>query len=111
MASLLALSLFGATAISDPREADSDVKGSISDVSARTKSVFQAAGITQTGGSSESSGKEQTVEGTKGELKVDVQLQEDGVNQTHVTIFAKEGTLKWNKDYAQNLLNKIIQQG
>jgi hypothetical protein len=101
----------GGTARADIRGVDSDVKGSISDVNGHTKDVFKQLGIATTASGTGSSGVEQTLEGKKGDMDVQVEMKQTSENQTHVGVLVKQGTLKWNKDYAQNVLSKIVQAG
>ena len=109
---LMVISMLSVSAVADLRGADSDVKGSVSSVRDRTREIFKQQGIVQTGSSSENSGLEQTIKGRKGSLEVEVKIQSTGKNETHVDVIAKQqGALSWNKDFAQNLLSKIIQTG
>ena len=98
-------------AAADPRGVDSDVKGSVSSVTDRTRDVFKQQGIVQTGASSDDSGMQQTLKGKKGSMQVEVKLRSTGENETHVDVIAKQSELSWNKDFAQKLLSKIVQGG
>jgi hypothetical protein len=91
--------------------ADSQVRGSVSDVNHHAQDVFKKLGIQATGSSMKNSGTEQTLTGKKGDLNVEVKMDQAGANQTHVQVVAKEGSLKWNKDYAKNVLAHIIEIG
>jgi hypothetical protein len=90
---------------------ESDVKGNINDVNARAMSVFQEQKITQVGSSLGKSGETQTLTGKKGDMMIEVQLDARGANQTHVGIVAKQSPIKWNKDFASLLLDKIVEKG
>jgi hypothetical protein len=91
--------------------AESDVKGDINDVNVRAMTVFKEQKIAQVGSSLGKSGETQTLTGKKGDMTVEIQLDSRGDNQTHIGIIAKQGSLKWNKDFASNLLDKIVEKG
>jgi hypothetical protein len=90
--------------------AESNVKGNINDVNARAMSVFKEQKIAQIGSSLGKSGETQTLTGKKGDMTIEVQLDSMGSNQTHVGVVAKQGSLKWNKDVANSLLDKIVEK-
>jgi hypothetical protein len=91
--------------------AESDVRGSINDVNARAMSVFKDQKIKQVASSLGKSGETQTLTGKKGDMTIDIQLDARGSNQTHIGIIAKQGSLKWNKDFANLILDKIVARG
>lgn len=90
--------------------AESDVKGNINDVNARAMTVFKEEKIAQIGSSLGKSGETQTLTGKKGNMTIEVQLDSTGADQTHVGVIAKQGSLKWNKDFASSLLDKIVEK-
>lgn len=89
--------------------AQSDVKGSISDINNHTLDVFKQLGISSTGMNTENSGAKQTLKGKKNDMDVQVQLTQSGPDQTHVVVIAKQGSLNWNKDFAKDVLSRILQ--
>jgi hypothetical protein len=118
-----ALALSSAVIISGPARSDvssisqsiqgseSDVKGNINDVNARTMTVFKEEKIAQVGSSLGKSGETQTLTGKKGDMTIEVQLDARGANQTHIGIVAKQSPIKWNKDFSSLLLDKIVEKG
>jgi hypothetical protein len=90
---------------------DGDVKGSVTDTQKRTEEVFHDLGISQVGSSVENSGAKQTLKGQKGDTEVTVTINRGNSNTSHVEVTANQGALKWNKDYAQNVLTSIVQKG
>lgn len=107
---LLLVPAMAIAASADMLGASTDVKGSVPDVSAQTKAVFKQMGITQTTDNIQSPQFEETLNGVKGGTKVEVHIKQSAANATHVDVTAQQGTLKWNKDYAQSILNHIIQK-
>ena len=103
-----------ASALTPPGStAESQVSGSVANVSGRTRTVFSKMGISPSAASVEKSGAEQTLQGKKGDLEVEVKLEkvEKAQNQTKVEVVAKQGTLKWNNDYAKKVLENIVAAG
>ncbi len=88
---------------------ESDVKGSLTDVNSRVVNVLKQEGIQTTAVNTENSGSKQTIQGKKNDMDVQIQLTQNPSNLTHVIVTAKQGTLKWNKDFAQEILTKIVQ--
>jgi hypothetical protein len=93
------------------RGASSTVKGSVSDVAARTRSVLDGEGITITETKTESEGDERSFKGTKGDLDVSVDLKRDTPSTTKTEVSARKNLAEWDKDYAKVLLNKIVKGG
>jgi hypothetical protein len=88
----------------------SDVKGSVSTVNSHAQDVFKEMGIGVTGSQSKESGKKQELTGKAGDKTVTVELSQVSPEMTHVQVTAKEGSLQWNEDYAQQVLSKLIQK-
>ena len=93
------------------RGASSTVKGSVTDVAARTRSVLDGEGITITETKTESEGDERSFKGTKGDLDVSVDLKRDTPSTTKTEVSARKNLAEWDKDYAKVLLNKIVKGG
>jgi hypothetical protein len=96
----------GAVAYSD-RGAKSDVKGDPQAVNQKAEQVFSDLSIQTTGTQSKENG-ERDLTGKSGNKDITVQMSPAGNGITHVEVIAKEGTVKWNKDYAKDLLSKIV---
>jgi hypothetical protein len=112
---LSAASLIGGNTFADVQSmsigAESEVRGPIQEINQHTRNVFRDLGLSITGSSIQKSGAKLTLEGKKGDMDVQVQMSQVAQNETHVDVIAKEGTFKWNKDYAKKVLSEIIQQG
>lgn len=91
--------------------AESQVNGSLPYVAKSAHDVFQDLGVSQTGVSIQDSGTNETIKGKKGDLSVEVQLSRTSAGETHVGIIAKRGAFNWDKDFARNVLSKIVQKG
>lgn len=90
------------------RGARGDVKGKIEHVNEQAKAVLQEMNIQLTGNSMKDSGKEETLSGRTGGTEISVDMSQSTLDMTHIEVIVKEGTLKWNKDYAQKVLSKIV---
>ncbi len=93
------------------RGAESVVEGSTTDIAGRVRSVLREEGITINATSSEDGGDKREFKGTKGDLNVTVTLQRQGPTTTKVEVTARENVAEWDKEYAQRILNRIVQKG
>jgi hypothetical protein len=92
------------------RGAESMVEGSIGDLSARTRAVLNDEGIVLDESNMESGGDEREFKGKKGDLDVTVDLRRESSNTTRVEVTARENVAEWDKEYAQQLLSRIIEK-
>lgn len=92
------------------RGAEAQVKGDLDTVAHQTRSVFQEMGI-QTSEAKAEPGKKQELRGETSKFDVTVSITPDEGDTSHVEVIAREGTIKWNKDYAKQILSEIVEQG
>jgi len=92
------------------RGAESMVQGSIDDVSARTRAVLNEEGIVLDESNFEKGGDKREFKGKKGDLDVSVELERKDANTTRVEVSARKNLAEWDKEYAQQLLSKIVQK-
>jgi hypothetical protein len=52
----------------------------------------------------------QSISGQAGGTDISVKMTQAGAGTTHIEVIAQESTLRWNKDYAKEILAKIVQQ-
>ena len=86
------------------------MNGSVDDVEKRARAVFEAEGIPVTGSQIESSGAKREIKGTKGDLEISVLMQQQSAETTKTEVSARKNIAVWDKDYAQQLLGKIVKQ-
>ncbi|MGZ3688416.1 MAG: DUF3568 family protein [Bdellovibrionota bacterium] len=98
----------GTIAYSD-RGVKAEVKGDPQTVAKQTEAVFKKKGIATTNTAVKNSGKEQDLQGNGPTAEVSVSIVSAGKNTSHVEVVAKQGSFKWNKDYAKEVLSDIIQ--
>jgi len=92
------------------RGAESIVEGSIDNVEKRARAVFAAEGIPVTGSQVENSGAKREIKGTKGDLEITVSMEQQSATTTKTEVSARKNVAVWDKDYAQQLLGKIVAQ-
>jgi hypothetical protein len=90
------------------RGATSVVAGTVDQVFNRAVVAFQQAGITETGRSTEDSGKLRKLIGKKGEVEVTAELNWTTDSTTKVEITAKENAVEYDKELAKDILNRIL---
>ncbi|HEU5169982.1 MAG TPA: DUF3568 family protein [Gemmatimonadales bacterium] len=93
------------------RGAESVVEGSVDNVASRARAVLREEGVTITETKSEDGGDKQELKGTKGDLDVTVTMERQSPSTTKVEVTARKNVAEWDKEYAQQILNKIVQRG
>ena len=74
----------------------------------RAAAAFQQAGITETGRSTEDSGRQRKLIGTKGEYEVTAELNRSTESTTKVEITARKSAVEYDKEMAKDILNRIL---
>jgi len=92
------------------RGAESMVEGSVDDVAARARAVMNEEGIVLDEANMESGGDERQFKGKKGDLDVTIELKRESSNTTRVEVTARENLAEWDKEYAQQLLSRIVEK-
>jgi hypothetical protein len=92
------------------RGAEATVEGPPDDVERRARAVFGSEGIPVTGSQIENSGDKREIKGTKGDLDITVTVQRQGPQASKAEVTARKNLVSWDKDYAQQLLQKIVSQ-
>ena len=90
------------------RGATSVVAGSVDQVFDRAGASFQQAGITETGRTTEDSGRQRKLIGTKGEYEVTAELNRSTDSTTKVEITARKSAVEYDKEMAKDILNRIL---
>jgi protein-tyrosine-phosphatase len=92
------------------RGVESIVDGSIDKVAARTQAVMREMGITMEGSKIDEGGAKREFKGKQGDLDVTVQLQQQDSATTKVEVSARKNLAEWDKDYARQVLERIVKQ-
>jgi hypothetical protein len=93
------------------RGAESMVEGSIDQVAARARAVMNEEGIVPEASSLEKGGDKREFKGKKGDLDVTIELEQKNANTTRVEVTARENLAEWDKEYAQQVLSRIVEKG
>jgi hypothetical protein len=93
------------------RGADSVVEGSVDQVAGRAEAVMSELGIVKEGESTEEQGDRQVLKGKKGDLDVTIQVDRESASTVKVEVTARENLAEWDKDYAKEVLSRIVQKG
>ncbi|MGH7514175.1 MAG: hypothetical protein ACREOQ_14775 [Gemmatimonadales bacterium] len=75
---------------------------------ANAEAVMKDMGITQDATSSEKGGAKRELKGKHGDLDVTVQLEQQDTATTKVEVSARKNLAEWDKDYARQVLERIV---
>ena len=92
------------------RGVSAKVAGAPAQVFQRSQAVFRELGITETGRDMDDSGLEHELKGRQGDLEITVDVKRDSDTLSSVEVFAQESTIEWDRDYARQVLEKIIEK-
>ena len=90
------------------RGATSVITGTVDQVFDRAAAAFQQAAITETGRSTEDSGRQRKIIGTKGEYEVTADLNRTTDSTTKVEITARKSAVEYDKELAKDILTRIL---
>lgn len=93
------------------RGAESVIQGSIDDVTARAESVMDEMEIAKDAESTERGGDQRELKGKRGDVDVTIELQRESPTATKVEVTARENLAEWDKEYAQQILRRIVEKG
>ena len=93
------------------RGAESLVESSVDQVAARAQAVMKEEGIVPDASSSEQGGDKREFKGKKGDLDVTIEVERESGSTTRVEVSARKNMAEWDKEYAQQLLTRIIEKG
>jgi hypothetical protein len=92
------------------RGAESTIDGSIDQVARRAQAVMNDEGIVPDESAVQNGGSKREFKGKKGDLDVTIDLEQKSSTTTHVEVSARKNLAEWDKDYAQQLVSKIVQK-
>ena len=86
------------------------VASPIDQVAARSETVMRDMGIVQDASSTKNSGANRELKGKHGDLDVTIQLAQQDTATTKVEVYARKNLAEWDKDYAHQVLEKVIEK-
>jgi uncharacterized protein HemX len=92
------------------RGAQSLIDSPIDQVAARARAVMSEEAITPDASSTEKSGAKRELKGKKGDLDITIQMEQKSEKTTQVEVTARKNAAEWDKDYAQQLLTRIVEK-
>ena len=92
------------------RGAESLVEGSIDQLASRSRAVMSEEGIVPDASSTENGGAKRELKGKKGDLDVTFELEEKSDKTTRVEVSARKNLAEWDKEYAQKLLQRLVEK-
>jgi hypothetical protein len=93
------------------RGAESVVEGSVDQIAARAETVMRDMEIAKSGESTERSGDRRELKGEKGDVDVTIQINRESPTTSKVEVTARENLAEWDKDYAEQILRRIVEGG
>lgn len=93
------------------RGAESLIEAPVDDVAARAEAVMGEMGIAKEGESTEDQGDKHVLKGKQGDLDVTIDITRESPTTSKVEVTARENLAEWDKDYAKEVLNRIVQKG
>ena len=93
------------------RGAESIVESSVDQVAGRARAVMAEEGIVPDEASMEKGGDKREFKGKKGDLDVTIEIERKSSTPTRVEVAARKNLAEWDKDYAQQLLSRIVEKG
>ena len=93
------------------RGAESIVESSVDQVAARARAVMAEEGIVPDEANMEKGGDKREFKGKKGDLDVTIEIERKSPTTTRVEVAARKNLAEWDKEYAQQLLSRIVEKG
>jgi hypothetical protein len=93
------------------RGAESLVDSPVDQVAGRAKAVMNEMQIVPDAESSKDGGDKRELKGKKGDLDVTIKLERQGDTSTKVEVEAQKNLAEWDKDYAKQVLQRIVEAG
>ncbi len=93
------------------RGAEAVIEGSVDDVAGRAESVMTEMNIAKEGESTEDEGAKHVLKGKHGDLDVTIDINRESATTAKVEVTARKNLAEWDKDYAKEVLSRIVQKG
>jgi hypothetical protein len=92
------------------RGAESVVEGSVDQIAGRAEAVMSDMGIVKQGESTEDQGDKQVLKGTKDQLDITISIDRESPTTAKVEVTARENLAEWDKEYAKDVLSRIVEK-
>ena len=92
------------------RGAESIVDGTVGDVAQAVRETFSDMGISTEDTKTEDGGNKREITGKKGDLDVTVHWERQTSSTCKVEVSARKNMAEWDKDYAKDVLSRIVKK-
>jgi hypothetical protein len=92
------------------RGAESVIAAPVDQVAGRAEAVMDELGIVKEGESTENEGDKHVLKGKKGDLDVNIDIERESESTSKVEVTARKNLAEWDKDYAKEVLSRIVQK-
>jgi hypothetical protein len=92
------------------RGAESVVAAPVDKIAQNAQKVMNAEGIVPDASSTENGGDKRELKGKKGDLDITINMERQDPKTSKVEVTARKNLAEWDKDYAQQLLSKIVEK-
>ena len=93
------------------RGAEALVSGSVDQVAARAETVMKEMNIAPSAEKTETAGDKHELKGKQGDLDITIEMQRSDSSTTKVEVTARKNLAEWDKDYAKEVLTRIVKEG
>jgi hypothetical protein len=93
------------------RGVESLVAAPVDQVAANAEAVMSEMDIVKNGESTENDGDKHVLKGKQGDLDVTIDIERESDSTSKVEVTARENLAEWNKDYAKEVLNRLVAKG
>jgi hypothetical protein len=83
----------------------------VDQVAANAEAVMSEMDIVKNGESTENDGDKHVLKGKQGDLDVTIDIERESDSTSKVEVTARENLAEWNKDYAKEVLNRLVAKG
>lgn len=97
----------GAAIAHNERGAEAKVAGTVNQIFARAQGVFRDMGITETAQDNDGD-RERELKGRRGDLEITVDIEGESEGMVSVNVYAQRSTVDWDRDYAREVLQRIV---
>jgi hypothetical protein len=92
------------------RGAESVVAAPVDQIAQNAQKVMNDEGIVPDASSTENGGDKRELKGKKGDLDITINMERQDPKTSKVEVTARKNLAEWDKDYAQQLLSKIVEK-
>lgn len=92
------------------RGAESLVEAPIDQLASRARALMNEEAIVPDASSTEDGGNKRELKGKKGDLDVTFEMEEKSDKTTRVEVSVRKNLAEWDKEYAQQLLQRLVEK-